>query len=747
MTNTQAISHIQLFQQITQYTIDDTEASDHYVSNLGLQLDRTTFHRDLYISRPDLEREIKDALLTSHDPICVYGASGSGKTSLVSKVLLDMERELKGMVFRFDFKHIPDRHIDWVGNDGHKLQELISQFLDTLLMAKLQQYILNRRIDWDTLLLTLLQQKGERFALVFPERDYYDQLYALYKVSWSVDGPIRGQCYNSWLEHFYLENSELFYSLTDRLRRELTPKTLLTALTQHLQLDSPYKAIILFDNVDTISNRDLRFALLPFICRYTNELSEYARLLVCLRNPPDGYLRDITFNSPPPSFWLINIDRSWHPAENPPGSVNESGMAVHSSVSEIEQFHKQASFDQHVLDRRIRFAEKCLTSGRLLPLDSHHVEVLHQRCRIVRELRPIQECLVYLANFDMRFALATLAGFIRYLDDENDAHLQKLEHLLSILPHLLNRPPQQLNSEWVSKMEIHLYGYIVGTDSTDKPSLFHSQLYDIVRSVQEWGQNKSTAIECLAPQVVLTVLCEDTHYGRIPTSIKKTIKTCEGWGLPHDTSVRLLRTFCQGANATQFARLTKAFDDERLIWEAEDSIELTPRGYFMQEIISLKVLYLIALMNRTGIRVFDRPFSFIGKTPLTAAIIRDLLIFLCDFGQLELSLLQDIRASYFRVSTLEKSETGAFRTAYSNSRNHSLMTGALLINSQQFLRTLQGVDLEHKVITDDMIQQYGHVQEKFTHLVTSITQGKQLPAQKTYLRHCVDLRAFGRKPR
>src|SRR5437016_2198073 len=98
---------LELFEQVTQYALDNPAYYHAFSNRNGLELTRETFHAKLYASRLLMEQEVRSALLTSEKPICVRGHGGSGKTSLVSNVLHHLRDDFQELIFDLDFKAIP----------------------------------------------------------------------------------------------------------------------------------------------------------------------------------------------------------------------------------------------------------------------------------------------------------------------------------------------------------------------------------------------------------------------------------------------------------------------------------------------------------------------------------------------------------------------------------------------------------------------------------------------------------------
>jgi len=76
-----------------------------------------------------------------------------------------------------------------------------------------------------------------------------------------------------------------------RLQKALTPKALILTLVETLKPLPVNKAILLFDNVDSIQGRRLRNAVRQFARNYAKNVGEYAKILVCLR--PENLKQDV----------------------------------------------------------------------------------------------------------------------------------------------------------------------------------------------------------------------------------------------------------------------------------------------------------------------------------------------------------------------------------------------------------------------------------------------------------------------
>src|SRR5579871_3384356 len=104
-------SHLMLIHSVAEYAIDNMGYRHNPLAE-KLALNPETFYSKLYVSRPTVEQELYEAILTSAQNICVLGKCGAGKTSLVGQVLRTLGPQQKDLIFRFDFKAITD-------NDKH----------------------------------------------------------------------------------------------------------------------------------------------------------------------------------------------------------------------------------------------------------------------------------------------------------------------------------------------------------------------------------------------------------------------------------------------------------------------------------------------------------------------------------------------------------------------------------------------------------------------------------------------------
>jgi len=155
-------SHITLFHHVAEYAVDNMGYRHNPLAEEVLDLNPETFYAKLYVTRPTVEQELYEAILTSAQNICIRGRCGAGKTSLVGSVLRKLEPSQQGLILRFDFKAISEkqeiRAIERAHGDSEDMTDRLSRFVDNLVMAKLEEFVTTRSdLTWDGLMVELVR--------------------------------------------------------------------------------------------------------------------------------------------------------------------------------------------------------------------------------------------------------------------------------------------------------------------------------------------------------------------------------------------------------------------------------------------------------------------------------------------------------------------------------------------------------------------------------------------------------------
>lgn len=741
-----AYSHLPLFQQIAEYAIDNTGFRNNQLAD-QLELTPETFHKKLYVSRPVVEQELYEALLTTTHPVIVRGRCGSGKTSLVADVLRRLEENLLKLVFRIDFKALPPKQIaEWEKKDGEAQQDRIFDDIHRHLMARLQQYIDNHNIIWDDLLLQLVRHKTLTYEVDPDIMDARTELNILHQRACKIKGET--QSFDSWLEEQTEQRTERVCIILDELRSKLTPTMLLQALTQLIPVDPPCKAVIWFDNVDSILNEGLRLAVRRFVRDYTKGMSEFAKIIVCLR--PENS-RIVMPDILAVIFTLIdNVDRRWETSGNDDTGKSTPDMTDNQSLEEeLALNRQQLIYYQRVTEKRAMYLEECVQSDRADIKDVGRLEILRKRCQIVLEQRHVQDTLARLTNYDTRSMLVTLYNFVEYLDNETDINLNELEKRLNKKESMPKEARRSLLQEWGYRIESHLYMYLVGRNSLGGAMIFDPRQYNIVRWVMDWYQHEKPAVECMAQHLVLTSVYSSSGakrnrdgLGRVYT--KRVLDLCKAIGLRHDIASQHLMEFCKEVSSRQLTETARNYMVEEPEtseeWEADQHLP-TPRATILLEAVAYKLHYLLALMGREEFRLGEtnRPFTYNAQNSVTMSSIGEVLTLISYIGRMELDLLQQIQQTEFARDCGQdwfaryREEFGLRKmdgTYYTDERG-SLLTENLLLSCQKFLATLQRNGYFGGVVTEAMVKEYADTRERFMHLVDSIARGKPATAVDT----------------
>src|SRR5688572_13601474 len=94
-----------LFESILTYAVD--ENPDSAIRDCEELFSEKVFFEKAYIERSKKEIELEEEILKDSDHTYFIGQPGTGKTTILRKVLNKIKSERDALLFTFDFKKIP----------------------------------------------------------------------------------------------------------------------------------------------------------------------------------------------------------------------------------------------------------------------------------------------------------------------------------------------------------------------------------------------------------------------------------------------------------------------------------------------------------------------------------------------------------------------------------------------------------------------------------------------------------------
>lgn len=748
----------QAFEKVALYAVDSPEYSEPNEETSGLPLNRSVFCTTLYVSRPDLETEVREHLTGRMFPVYLAGHCGAGKTSLLNRVLDDLEAELKGLIFRIDFKTIPDLDEVCRGKEGDALRAAIEERFYRELRTRLDRFVDERRdhLTWDNIVSTLVRD-ARPYEVEPSVMDAKTELVTMYQRSMNstVDGRIG---YDEWLAREVRERQVRVLDIFDALRQKLSPKAILCGLTKILGVP---RAILAFDNVDSISTIGLRDTVRNFVRDYPGHVGGFARILVAIRPENEARVAPVAFTGDEYNRIAVNQPTDFRArlaydiAVDPTAQNSVSGAAKNGNIAKLKGVgQEQVSIDHEIMSRRITYLNECITRGDTKIIDQNRLDGVMQRCELVAKQRHVQDTLSKLANYDKRHLLVTLSNFVDYLEKQVGLPAFNGETGRACEPRTSDT--KDALDEFSYLVESHFYLFSVGrTQGWSYGRIFDTDVYNIIQWVNEWRRHRS-ALRCMAPHLVLAAVYNETAHtgprkthGRVFT--KQIMDPCLRVGISTETVCHYLREYCRGYPSTwRFTETTRNYD-ESFDWNLQpgDEHALMPLGCIMLEVVGLKFHYLMGMMDRQQFVTADnRRFSYDSASLFLPSAIWEVLRLISELGEMELNLLLEIRSNYGIkdrrwITEFQQTFCISPKEDYTLSENRTYMlTDSMLDSCGKFLRTINQRGFFGNAVTQAMVNEYSNLRTEFNKLVVAIADGAAPGQGQLQLRNLIRREAF-----
>ena len=748
-------SHLELFNHVAEYAVDTMGYRRDLLAEQHMLLTPEVFYEHLYVARPKAEEELRTAIQESAHYIVVLGRGGGGKTSLVTKVLEDLKPEQKGLVFRFDFKAIADNERVEAHRDEEKLAENLGPTFREEVMTKLKEFVNDtENLTLDDLVGQLARDGNHSYE---PDIDTVNVRFELHTQfdRQRRSGKWKGS-FNDWLEHQIQKGAEPVVKLLDGLTKNLTPKTFLQALVTVRKPQAVNKAILLFDNIDSIQSKRLRDAFRQFARSYTNNVGEYAKVIVCLRpeNIERNLDRSLRENAPPDVgafiYEYIDLDKNYDVSVKREASGhNMAAMDRGMEGDAPDPEDPRVQFSQAIIAKRFDYLDWCVRDTKIPVRDAEKLQTLRRRCAFVLEIGHVQNTLSRLTNFDIRAMQVMLANFVEDLDKHTDTHLEKIEHDIHRERNSDRR--KRFIGEWENQIESHLYFFIANMGNSSN-SPFDPNLYNIAKWVASWQSKEKTAVALMASRLALTCLYNEADikgkqksrvYNLVTTS--QIVEQCERIGIKRADTSANLQSFCDEMSARRFVETSNPFavaslDQKK--WE-EEKLAPTPRTQLLLEVMELKFHFLLALMRREEIVLpgQEQPFQFDPQNSVTPATIGAVLQFICLVGRMELEMLDNVKLSPFAqdkpgwlndfrdefcvYQAMPSNYDQIDLESYYKDGRGNLQTDNLFVTSLRFLATLHRHGYFNRVVQHEMLAEYDRVRKTFNSWAIQIAAGRR----------------------
>lgn len=703
------------FEVVTTYSIDRSYGEDQRATLLNeMGLNEASFFYDFYLFRPK-EKEIKDAVLLTFQPILVYGFPGTGKTTVVRKVLNDLASNT--IIFSFDFKGL-DR-ISAYSNDFK-----IEKWHNDKLRAKINQYLYTSQIDDYQVLHFFFEERNRSHEMKPDFERIRRQLFNEYRNSLAeID------FYNWYKRKFEERKADLLEQAKIMISNLRNRDYLYFLANKNKEL--PIQCIVFYDNLDSITTNEVRQDFYRYIREYSGEVSHFAHIILTSRTSSiaDQSLSDYGAHN----WHKIQIDYQEFIDQKLFESRVESYKKNKGFCSPTDRLFIKVSleraameaFAKSVIQRRTSFLEKVSQQPILMEkIDVSTLEKIKELYDIIIHNDHIHGALLQLSNHDRHWMFRHLVTFIRYIIED------------------IGISASDLGDSFPEKcfiLESYFYHWTINNKKLE------CTIYDVVRDTEDW-QKSHAGLGCSFPHLVIAVIYNLTdrergkHTYTSKTSIGEVIEKLKELDYT-ETQIRsmIFRLYKDEDRYLGLLETSRYFNIEKVgDLLDEDGIWLTPRAAYICEYLSLKLLFMIALYRYNGIKDHEgNKFSYDDRNPISINNIFLHLNFLSKIAFMHFHALANIKSILNRADWFEYYRRW-FCIKTHNHKAHdfgdlqliNILRSHILFLEHQ--RTIESFDY----ITPSIVYQFKRLEKTYETAIKNLTEGKnQEPEEIRSLLH------------
>lgn len=711
------------------YAIDRSYGEEYHTTLLNeMGLNEKTFYDQMYLGRPK-EIDIKKALTLTYQPTLVYGFPGTGKTSVVRKVLFEIALETKPepCFFPFDFKgqeQISSYQKDFDIKRWHREK----------LRTKINRYLYDHNIDDFEILFFFFDEKNKGYELSYEFDKIRRSLYNDYRNSTEESN------FCSWFKSKIENRKTEFIELANQMISHFRNRDYLYFITNR-EPNMLTHCIIFYDNLDSITSNEVRKDFYKHIREYSGVISNYVHIIVTSRT---SSIADQSMSDYGAYFWQkIAIDyqefidqKLFDQRVN--SYVNRKGFCSSadrlSIRANLERVAKE-TFAKNVIHRRTSFLESIIQKKSLADkIDQSSLEKIKDIYELIIHNHHLHGALLELSNHDRHWMFRHMVTFIRYI----------LEDLM-----LSDTSLGDNNEERSFILESYFYHWTINNKKIE------CTIYDIVKDTEEWHRAQ-IGLGCSFSHLIIAVIYNLTdrergkHTYTSSTTIREVIEKLSELGYAPDQIISKIYDLYKSEDRyLGLIETSRYFTVERKSdLSYDDGIWLTPKAAYICEYLSLKFLFMIALYRHNKITDWrNSRFDYDDNDPVSINNIATNLNFLCKIASMHYEALVRIKSCF-------KDNSGWFQyykrwfciKAYDGPMNDNL--GDLQLNnilrSHLLFLEHQRTITSYEYISPSIIDQYRRLQSTFNKAIDDLIDGKSVDHRAVVksLLSCVNFKKF-----
>ncbi len=688
-----------IFESIMTYCVDVTYTdleNDNYINEFGLT--QTIFYDELYLQRKDKEEKIKQALTESTKPLLVFGFPGTGKTTIVTKVLKDLrDKNSDVLVLNFDFK----------GEDQITSPIVFEKWFKNKLRSKINVFLEQKGISLFDIVLFLFGKENSSYELPVEIGVIKQKLFDYYKITFNDPGELD---FHEWLL-LNVSNSYVYQridEITDNLRNR--------DILYFLRKSQNQRLFLFCDNMDSIVKNEIRKAFYVHIRSYSGAISKFTNIIVTARY---STISNQSYTDYGAYYWeKISLDyREFIVQDNLKRNtdiiIKQKGYC---SPIEYEQLKDKLErdvkekFSKKFIEKRKHYFNKVIQNKDNLIIAEEN-EQIEELLDLIISNDHIHVALLELANHDRRWKLRYLVDFIKYIHFDLNIRIENIG---------LNKDERSFI------LESYFYHWVITNRRIELDG--YNSVDEILNSQEE--------IKCSLSHLLVTLIYNYTkkergdHNHSYSITVGKVIEELQNIGYKKEIILKkIFDLYKQEDSFIGLIELSRFFDIKDFFDINEnDSIWLTPRATYLCEYLNCKFVFMLAIYRFNKLHVENGTlFNYDDANPITSDTIYQNLFFINKIANNHLSSLRSIKGIMQTNDWIEYyKDWYCLRQKYeSEDFDKRFQTEYILISHIKFLERLKSYE-RYDFISRHIINEYKRLLCSFKTNIDNIKENKDL---------------------
>jgi len=402
------LEHFNKYTEIINYHIDDSEINKNSKKYESSQQIKNSFFNKIYYKRDAFEDAIKKSISEREQVLSIEGIEGCGKSTILKKVISDLNRPHLIM----DFNQLAINTI-FRKPDSIAINGAIAEHLEKNLMAS---FFMDDKPNFGDLCEFLLFEKNGLLAA-----DFSDERLELRDI-YIKNNDRQNKMHNWYKER---QKTSCLVDLNEKVRKKYNYLHLIMAISHFLNLKEEF--IIMFDNIDRLP-RECQPYYYDFATGLNNNFKQYIKIIICIR--PENAHMPQALKGGTKSDLVDHMALGYIESKGTSGIYLDSA-GFHSILSKRQKYYIEQKFKNSELSEKIIFLTDELRStyAELVLIDLANQSIrtaLDYHCKFLEYLLCLfpfeklkQTIKTLRASFLVSCLLAWIVDYAKVLDDQS----------------------------------------------------------------------------------------------------------------------------------------------------------------------------------------------------------------------------------------------------------------------------------------------------------------------------------------